>query len=225
MEKLGLVFVHTNAPRLLFCSFHCSLHGGFLFWLSWLSICGSTGFHAATFLRLLFGQIENSFISVSAVSPEHVVFSPFSTSFLVFFSVRFPFLCRFPLRAFRSFGRQFCVACSGFLRVCCFPACFCRFQSFFGLSRFPFCRFPKFLWIVSVSIVGFSFSTQACNSFRMLDFSAVPSKISGRLGKLPFKFSVPSISPLLGPRIVEIFAKCWTGLQSMLLKYCAVPFI
>ena len=31
---------------------------------------------------------------------------------------------------------------------------------------------------------------------------------------MPFKFSVPSISLLLGPKIVEIFAKCWRGLQS-----------
>ena len=43
--------------------------------------------------------------------------------------------------------------------LCCVLWIFCGFVVFLSVS----CRFPKFLWIVSVSIVGFSFSTQACN--------------------------------------------------------------
>ena len=121
--------------------------------------------------------------------PEHVVFFLFlKTSW---FSVSgFRFCTDFHYGPFAVWFASFVSCALDFLRVFCFPVCFS-------------CRFPKFLWIVSISIVGFSFSTQACNCFRMLDFSC------SFLGKLPFKFSVPSISLLLAPRIVEIFAKCW----------------
>ena len=80
-------------------------------------------------------------------------------------------------------------------RICCF---FCLFPVGFQsslLSRFP-------LWVSyfphRLAIVFF-----VCLTF-----------LAGKAGKLPFKFSVPSKSPLLGPSIVKIFAKCWRGLQN-----------
>ena len=47
----------------------------------------------------------------------------------------------------------------------------------------------------------------------MLDFSRsfLPRF---REGLASCRSNFPSISPLLGPKIVEIFAKCWWGLQS-----------
>ena len=82
------------------------------------------------------------------------------------------------------------MVCFGFLALLLFfLSVSCSFQSSFGLSRFL---------------------------LRVSDFPhrQFPSKISERLGKFAVQISIPSISPLLGPKIVEIFAKCWRGLQS-----------
>ena len=92
------------------------------------------------------------------------------------FSV-FLFLCKFHYRCQISRALDFC----GFV-----------------LSVF---LFLKFFCIISVPIVGFSVSTLA--TVRMLEFSCVPSKISGRQVAVQI---ILSISPLLSLRIVQIFA-------------------
>ena len=79
------------------------------------------------------------------------------------------------------------------------------------LFRFPFlCRFQ----IVS-SRLGFSFPHRLATVFICLTFLAVSFQDFGKgLSSCRSNFSVPSISLLLGLRIVEILAKCWRGLQS-----------
>ena len=91
---------------------------------------------------------------MSAVSLQSTWFSLyFLQTSLVFIDCHFSVSCADFQHAFCSLACQFCVVCFGFLGFCCFSVC----------------RFPKFLWIVSVSIV--------VSDFPHRQFS---SKISGR---------------------------------------------
>ena len=82
-----------------------------------------------------------------------------------------------------------------------FSVCFLLsvFLGSFGLSRFP---------IAVASSSSMIFHTGLQQVFCALLFLQFPSKIWGRLGKFAVKFSMLSTGPLLGPKIVEIFAKC-----------------
>ena len=131
MKKLGLLFI-TQKYSTAAVSHLFSLHGGCSF-SSFLS-CPSwfaIGFHAAVL------SADFVTISMSAVSLSSAVFSPFLQT-LVF--------------QFRSYG-PFEVWPASFV------SCALDFLRFVFLS--VSCRFPKFLWIIWVSIVGFSFSALA----------------------------------------------------------------